>query len=151
MLIQAAKTDVVRDGDSESKRQLEMKISQLNYELETQDKEFETKLRAMRQEQERIKANYEARQGNSADAKLVKQLEDELQKTKNYYNKRIREIEDKYKYGNVGAKSSARRPSTSGPSAVGDSSALKEQNDRLLKERNLLAQKVVDLEQSNQV
>lgn len=34
MLIQAAKTDAVRDGDSESKKQLEMKISQLNYELE---------------------------------------------------------------------------------------------------------------------
>ena len=34
MLIQAAKTDVVRDGESESKRQLEIKINQLNYELE---------------------------------------------------------------------------------------------------------------------
>lgn len=26
-------------------------------------------------------------------------LEEELKKTKTYYNKRIREIEDKYKYG----------------------------------------------------
>jgi hypothetical protein len=34
MLIQAAKTDVVRDGDSESKRSFEMKISQLTFELE---------------------------------------------------------------------------------------------------------------------
>jgi hypothetical protein len=46
--------------------------------LEQQDKEFEKKLRTMRQEQERIKANYEARAGNSGDSKLVKQLEDEL-------------------------------------------------------------------------
>jgi len=34
MLIQAAKTDVVRDGESESKRELEIKINQLTYELE---------------------------------------------------------------------------------------------------------------------
>lgn len=50
MLIQAAKTDVVRDGDSESKRQLEIKINQLNFELEAQEKEFDKKLRTMRQE-----------------------------------------------------------------------------------------------------
>ena len=48
MLIQAAKTDVVRDGQSESKRELETKIKQLTAELESQDKEFERKLRAMR-------------------------------------------------------------------------------------------------------
>jgi hypothetical protein len=35
------------------------------------------------------------------DAKRVRDLEDELQKTKTYYNKRIREIEEKYKYGKV--------------------------------------------------
>lgn len=56
MLIQAAKTDVVRDGESESRRELEAKIGQLGYELETKDNEFEKKLRAMRQEQERMKA-----------------------------------------------------------------------------------------------
>jgi hypothetical protein len=39
---------VVRDGDSESKRQLEIKINQLNFELEAQEKEFEKKLRTMR-------------------------------------------------------------------------------------------------------
>ena len=47
---------------------------------------------------------YEDRQGNNGESKLVKQLEEELQKTKNYYNKRIREIEDKYKFGNAGPK-----------------------------------------------
>ena len=63
----------------------------------------------MRQEQERIKANYEARAGNSGDSKLVKSLEDDLAKTKNYYNKRIREIEEKHKYGmGPKAKDSAR-------------------------------------------
>ena len=30
---------------------------------------------------------------------MIKQLEEELATTKTYYNKRIREIEDKYKYG----------------------------------------------------
>lgn len=72
MLIQAAKTDVVRDGETGSKRELETKIGQLQYELEAQDKEFEKKLRVMRQEQERVKAQYEARAGNSGDSKMVK-------------------------------------------------------------------------------
>ena len=71
MLIQAAKTDVVRDGESDSKRSLEMKINQLEYELESQEKEFEKKLRTMRQEQERIKDKYQAMGGKSAEAKQV--------------------------------------------------------------------------------
>jgi hypothetical protein len=50
MLIQAAKTDVVRDDDSQSKRELETRVKQLEAEIESQDKEFERKLRAMRQE-----------------------------------------------------------------------------------------------------
>ena len=41
---------------------------------------------------------YESRQGKTPEAKRVQELEEELQKTKNYYNKRIREIEDKYKF-----------------------------------------------------
>jgi len=48
MLIQAAKTDAVNDNDSESKRELQEKINQLKFELETQEKEFEKKLRTMR-------------------------------------------------------------------------------------------------------
>ena len=59
LLLQANKTDAVRDSDSESKRELVEKVNQLNYELEMKDKEFEKKLRTMRQEQERIKAHYE--------------------------------------------------------------------------------------------
>jgi hypothetical protein len=74
----------------------------------------------MRQEQERIKANYEARAGNSGDSKLVKQLEDELAKTKVYYNKRIREVEDKYKYGMGSKKDSARANSQTGRSNKSD-------------------------------
>ena len=69
MLIQAAKTDVVRDAESDSKRSLEMKINQLEYELESQEKEFEKKLRTMRQEQERIKEKYQGVAGKSEEAK----------------------------------------------------------------------------------
>ena len=43
---------------------------------------------------------YEERAANGGNSKYVKELESELEKTKNYYNKRIREIEDKYKFGN---------------------------------------------------
>lgn len=105
MLIQAAKTDAVRDGESESKRELNTKVAQLELELEHKDKEFARKMRAMRQEQERMKAIYEERAANSGNMKMVRDLEDELEKTKSYYNKRIREIEDKYKFGRAGSKS----------------------------------------------
>jgi hypothetical protein len=42
---------------------------------------------------------------------MVKQLEDELAKTKTYYNKRIREIEEKHKYG-MGPKRESARPNS---------------------------------------
>jgi hypothetical protein len=42
---------------------------------------------------------YEERSKDPNAQKMITQLEQELQKTKSYYNKRIREIEDKYKYG----------------------------------------------------
>ena len=41
---------------------------------------------------------YENRAANPHEAKKVNELEDELQKTKTYYHKRIRELEDKYKF-----------------------------------------------------
>lgn len=57
----------------------------------------------MRQEQERMRNIYEERAKNPADAKKVNELENDLQKTKEYYIKRIRELEDKYKFNsNIG-------------------------------------------------
>lgn len=146
MLIQAAKTEAVRDGESESKRELNSKIAQLELELEHKDREYERKLRAMRQEQERMKALYEERAANSGNMKMVRELESELEKTKSYYNKRIREIEDKHKYGKNAPKSNRSNHSGSNSGLASD---LKEQNERLLMERNQLAQKVADLEQEN--
>jgi hypothetical protein len=55
---------------------------------------------------------YEERSGNSGDSKKIKELEDEIQQTKSYYNKRIREIEDKYKYGPGKGKASAGLPNS---------------------------------------
>lgn len=66
--------------------------------MQDQEREYEKRLRTLRQEQERVKEMYEKRQGQSPEAKRVQELEEELQRTKNYYNKRIREIEDKYKF-----------------------------------------------------
>jgi len=74
-------------------------VARLTHEQAFAEKEFEKKLKAMRQEQERLKAIYESKAAKTPEAKQVKQLEDELQKTKDFYVKRIREIEDKYKYG----------------------------------------------------
>jgi predicted nucleic acid-binding Zn-ribbon protein len=72
----------------------------LEVQLDEKDKEFERKLRTLRQETERVRDQYEAKQGGKGpDAKRVAELEDELEQTKQYYMKRIREIEDKHKYG----------------------------------------------------
>lgn len=67
-------------------------------ELDERDKDFERRIRSLRQELERMKGIYEERSKNPAEAIKVNELEDELSKTKAYYNKRIREIEDKYRY-----------------------------------------------------
>lgn len=100
----------------------------------------------MRQEQERIKEGYEQRAGNSGDSKLVKQLEKDLQDTKNYYNKRIREIEEKAKYGKLkNGKVTDRDEPKTGRSNQSDSELQKELKaerakvEQLTKERNLFA------------
>lgn len=41
---------------------------------------------------------YENRAQNPAEAKRVNELEQEVLRTKTYYQKRIRELEDKYKF-----------------------------------------------------
>lgn len=45
-----------------------------------------------------MKTTYENRSANPGEAKKANELEDELRKTKTYYQKRIRELEDKYKF-----------------------------------------------------
>lgn len=42
---------------------------------------------------------YESRAANPTEAKKVNELEDEIVKTKSYYHKRIRELEEKYRFG----------------------------------------------------
>ena len=72
---------------------------------------------------------YEERSGNSGDSKMIKNLEDELKKTKEYYNKRIREIEDKYKYGMGKSKANADLPKSSRGSNVDTSSEMNNLRD----------------------
>ncbi len=67
-------------------------------ELDERDKDFERRIRALRQEQERMRQVYENRAQNPAEAKRVNELEQEVLRTKTYYQKRIRELEDKYKF-----------------------------------------------------
>ena len=97
----------------------------------------------MRQEQERMRQLYEERSGNSGDSKRIKELESELEKTKSYYNKRIREIEEKHKYGGALKKAASESHRSKDDSNLND---LRDQNERLLQERNTLAQKVAEYE-----
>lgn len=94
MLIQAAKKQTTTTDDGEIKM-LHTKIKDLEGELANRDEEFDRKLRTLRQEHERMRTLYEKKQGLSADAKRVAELETELDKQKTYFIKRIKEIEDK--------------------------------------------------------
>ncbi len=98
MLIQATSDLATSAQDNQSEKQLKFRITQLEGELDERDKDFERRIRALRQEQERMKQIYENRAQNPAEAKKVNELEQEVQRTKTYYQKRIRELEDKYKF-----------------------------------------------------
>jgi len=45
-----------------------------------------------------VKDVYEGKKTQGPEAKKIAELEKEIETTKTYYNKRIKEIEDKYKY-----------------------------------------------------
>lgn len=90
-------------------------------------------MRTLRQESERIKEMYESKKVQSPDSLKVIELEKELETTKIYFNKRIREIEEKTKY---------RVPSDKDKKSVtviADVKSLEEKIDKLTKERNILA------------
>jgi len=80
-------------------------------------------------------------------------LEKEIETVKQYYNKRIREIEDKYKFKvpEKDKKVAGKAPATKNADLqVGaEVEQLKEKIEQITKERNLLAQKVVNLETQN--
>lgn len=151
MMLQAVK-ESTNDKSAES-GELKQRVKQLEVELDEKDKEFERKIRTLRQETERVREQYEAKQGKGPDAKRVTELEQELETTKQYYQKRIRELEDKYKLNKpVDKKSGGAKVSTTAAAPqkeVPDTRALEEQIDKITKERNILAQKVVNLETLN--
>ena len=94
------------------------------------------------------------------DAKRVQELEHELETTKTYYNKRIREIEEKNRF-KAPIVDSKKETSKAGKSQIKvppikqeapqsiDIKGYEDQIEKLTKERNLLAQKVVNLETLN--
>jgi hypothetical protein len=62
------------------------------------------RLRGLRQENERMKQTYKERAGDPDLAAKYSELEKELQRTKDYYSKRQRELEGKSKIKkNIGA------------------------------------------------
>ncbi len=113
MMLQAVKEN---DGYEKAEvSDLKSKIKSLEFQLDEQDKEYEKKLRTLRQESERIKDVYEGKKTQGPEAKKIAELEKEIETTKAYYNKRIKEIEDKYKY-RVPEKDSKKPPTPSAAS-----------------------------------
>lgn len=96
MMIKAATEVKVPEGvdPAEHKRMCDM-VKKLEFELKQAEDDFDKKMRTMRQEQERMKGNYERRIQQTPSGKEVQKLNQELENTKNYYNKRIKELEAK--------------------------------------------------------
>lgn len=168
MMLQAVKETASSDKGEVS--DLKSRIKSLEVQLDEKDKEFERKLRTLRQETERVREQYEAKQGKGPDAKRVAELEGELEQTKLYYQKRIRELEDKYRLAPPAGKDKKdkkdkkekkdKKDDDGGDDKKKEKKAklaemedrqrgLEEQVEKLTKERNLLAQKVVNLETQN--
>lgn len=130
----------VKDSEASDKaevKDLKQRIKQLEVELDEKDKDYDRKLRTMRQETERVREGLEGKKG--PEAKKIAELEKEIESTKAYYTKRIREIEEK-----AGKAPAPKKPQTANakppkPLEVVDTKQLEEAIDKLTKERNLLA------------
>lgn len=160
MLIQASKNaQPMTEEEEQSKKQLNFRIKQLEGEIDEKDKDFERRLRALRQEQERMRQVYEDRAANPAEAAKVNDLEKELQRTKDYYHKRIRELEDKYKFRvNIGVQEAVDKPKSkkedtkdkkpspkeAPDSAKQDSAKLNDKINELLKEKQDLHRQLTE-------
>jgi hypothetical protein len=74
------------------------------------------------------------------ETKEIEQLKEEIKNTKNYYMQRIRELSDK---NGKNGKVSGRVPKSGGSdrfdTSKDDVNILRDANDKLMKERNLLA------------
>ena len=125
MMIKATQDVTKNEEEEKSKKQLQFRVKNLEAELDERDKDFERRIRSLRQELERMKGIYEERSKNPAEAVKVNELEDELSKTKAYYNKRIREIEEKYRYRQPPATSNGPKP-TSVQSQASEAASSKE-------------------------
>lgn len=119
--------------------------------LDEKDKDYEKRIRALRQEVERVKEESSGNK-NTAESKRIAELEKEIDTVKQYYNKRIRELEDKYKFKvpekdkkNAGKAPLPKNADTLSPEVE----QLKDKIEQITKERNMLAQKVVNLETQN--
>ena len=107
MMLQA-----VRETDGhEEITAMKARVKEVEVLMDEKDKEYERKLRTLRQEAERVKEQYESKKVATNEAKKIKELEQEIDTLKTYYNKRIREIEEKAKY--------SAKPSTSDKNVKG--------------------------------
>lgn len=68
----------MKEGNSQDKQEvteLKQRIKLLEMQADEKDREFEKKLRTLRQEAERVKEMYEGKKGSTAEGKRVIELE----------------------------------------------------------------------------
>ena len=83
MMLQAIKGDAGTD-ETDELRLAKAKVKQVELLMDEKDKEYERKLRTLRQEAERVKEQYEAKKGKSNEQLRVKELEKEIETLKAY-------------------------------------------------------------------
>lgn len=72
------KTSTLAPADNQNEKQLKFRVQQLEGEIDHKDAEFERRIRALRQEQERMRLQYEERMANPAEQRKVHELEQEV-------------------------------------------------------------------------
>lgn len=116
------------------------KLKQTEVLMEEKDKEYERKLRTLRQEAERVKEHYDAKRVKTNEQTKIKELENEIETLKAYYNKRIAEIEERHKKlpgGKVPASKPDKPPKQD--TAADNAKELQEQIDKLTKDNKWLS------------
>ena len=80
MMLEAVnKTNTADDSSSAEVAQMRARVKQVEVLMDEKDKEYERKLRTLRQEAERVKEHYENKKGNKNNEQgKVKELEKEI-------------------------------------------------------------------------
>jgi len=123
----------------------------LEAELEEKDQELESKLRVMRHEKDRIVQQYDHKLGKSEQEKKIKELENQLEREKQYFKQRLTQLEQGQSKSAKGGQSKPPKSKKEGKAV--DVQTDPDRKDELIKkyqeDLKILARQVTKVEMAN--